>query len=60
MAMALCMMLHDPVVSAVADVRLPAVLENGHCYAANDGSPLPVLPALQYFGETIACPYNAA
>jgi len=53
--LALSMIIRDPVVIAVAEVRLPAVPESAHCYAANDGSPLPVLPALQYFGESLAC-----
>jgi len=43
----------DPVLSAVAAVRLPAVLKSAHCYAANDVSLLPVLPTLPYFGATI-------
>jgi hypothetical protein len=55
MVMALCMMTHDPVVIAVAEVRLPAVPKSTHCYAANDDNLLPVLPELQYFGETTSC-----
>ncbi len=52
MVLVLCMMTHDPMVIAVAEVRLPAVPKSTHCYAANDDNLLPVLPALQYFGET--------
>jgi len=54
MNMARCMIIHDPVVIAVAEVRLRAVTESAPCYAANDGSLLPVLPTLQYSGATIS------
>ncbi len=60
MNIARCMIIHDPAVIAVAEVRLRAVMESTLCYAANDGNLLPVLPTLQYSGETLACFYNKA
>jgi len=48
------MVIHDPMVIAVAEERLSAVPESADCCAANDGSRLPVLPAVQYFSETLA------
>jgi len=48
------MIIHDPMIIAVVEVRLPAVLESANCYAANDGSSLSVLTALQYFGAMLS------
>ena len=52
MIVAPCMIIHDPVIIAVAYVRLGAVPTSAHCYAASDGNPLPVLSTLQYFGAS--------